>query len=145
MRLTLHTDYALRLLTYLALKPNDVATIRDVAETYGISRNHLVKIADGLRHAGFIDTQRGRGGGLRLARPAHAIGIGAVVRAMEEDLDLVECFDPQTDRCRIGPSCRLKHLLHEALDAWMAVLDKATLADLVERPKPLRRLLALTA
>jgi len=145
MRLTLHTDYALRLLMYLAVKPDGRATIREVAETYGISRNHLVKVAHELGRAGFVETLRGRGGGLRLARPADAIGIGKVVRAMEEDFRLVECFDPQTDRCRIGPSCRLKRLLREALEAYMEVLGNATLADLVEKPKPLRRLLALTA
>lgn len=145
MRLTVHTDYALRLLMYLALKPGKVATIREVAETYGISRNHLVKVAHELGRAGFVETLRGRGGGLRLARPPEAIGIGDVVRKMEEDFRLVECFDPQTDRCRIGPSCRLRHLLHDALDAYMEMLDGATLADLVERPKPLRRLLEITA
>ena len=145
MRLTLHTDYALRLLMYLAVKPDGRATIREVAETYGISRNHLVKVAHELGRAGFVETLRGRGGGLRLAHPAEAIGIGKVVRAMEEDFRLVECFDPQTDRCRIGPSCRLKRLLREALEAYMDVLGSATLADLVEKPKPLRRLLALTA
>lgn len=145
MRLTLHTDYALRLLMYLAVKPDGRATIREVAETYGISRNHLVKVAHELGRAGFVETLRGRGGGLRLVHPAEAIGIGKVVRAMEEDFRLVECFDPQTDRCRIGPSCRLKRLLREALEAYMEVLGSATLADLVEKPKPLRRLLALTA
>ncbi|PKQ03496.1 MAG: BadM/Rrf2 family transcriptional regulator [Alphaproteobacteria bacterium HGW-Alphaproteobacteria-11] len=145
MRLTLHTDYALRLLMYLAVKPDGRATIREVAETYGISRNHLVKVAHELGRAGFVETLRGRGGGLRLARPAEAIGIGKVVRAMEQDFRLVECFDPQTDRCRISPSCRLRRLLREALEAYMDVLGNATLADLVEKPKPLRRLLALTA
>lgn len=145
MRLTLHTDYALRLLMYLAVKPDGRATIREIAETYGVSRNHLVKVAHELGRAGFVETLRGRGGGLRLARPADAIGIGKVVRAMEEDFRLVECFDPQADRCRISPSCRLKRLLREALEAYMDVLGSATLADLVEKPKPLRRLLALTA
>ncbi|MBX3488300.1 Rrf2 family transcriptional regulator [Parvibaculum sp.] len=145
MRLTLHTDYALRLLMYLAVKPDGRATIREVAETYGISRNHLVKVAHELGRAGFVETLRGRGGGLSLARPAEDIGIGKVVRAMEEDFSLVECFDPQTDRCRISPSCRLRRLLREALQAYMDVLGDATLADLVEKPKPLRRLLALTA
>lgn len=143
MRLTLHTDYALRLLMYLAVKPDGRATIREVAEAYGISRNHLVKVAHELGRAGFVETLRGRGGGLRLARPAEAIGIAKVVRAMEEDFRLVECFDPQTDRCRISPSCRLKRLLRQALEAYMEVLGKATLADLVDKPKPLRRLLAL--
>ncbi|MEQ8267974.1 MAG: Rrf2 family transcriptional regulator [Parvibaculum sp.] len=143
MRLTLHTDYALRLLTCLALKPDDISTIAEVAERYDISRNHLTKVAHELGRAGFVETLRGRGGGLRLARAPEKIAIGDVIRAMEEDFCLVECFAAETNRCRIGPACRLKHLLREALDAWLAVLDGATLADLVERPKPLRRLLAL--
>ncbi|ABS64297.1 transcriptional regulator, BadM/Rrf2 family [Parvibaculum lavamentivorans DS-1] len=143
MRLTLHTDYALRLLTYLALKPDEIATISEVAESYSISRNHLTKVAHELGRAGFVETLRGRGGGLRLARAAGKIGIGDVVRAMEEDFCIVECFAAETDRCRIGPACRLKRVLKQALDAWLAVLDDTTLADLVERPQPLRRLLAL--
>lgn len=145
MRLTLHTDYALRLLMYLAVKPDGRATIREVAEAYEISRNHLVKVAHKLGRAGFVETLRGRGGGLRLARPADAIGIATVVRAMEEDLRLVECFDARTDRCCISSACRLKRLLREALGAYMDVLGEATIADLVDKPKPLRRLLALTA
>ncbi len=143
MRLTLHTDYALRLLTCLALKPGEIVTISDVAESYGISRNHLMKVAHELGRAGFVETLRGRGGGLRLSRMPEEIVIGDVVRAMEEDFCIVECFAAETNRCRIGPAYRLKHLLKEALDAWLAVLDEATLADLVARPKPLRRLLAL--
>ncbi len=86
-----------------------------------------------------------RGGGLRLARPPEEIAIGDVVRAMEEDFRIVECFDRDANSCCIAPTCRLKRLLKEALDAWLAVLDGATLADLVEKPAPLRRLLALTA
>lgn len=144
MRLTLHTDYALRLLMHLAIAPDKRVTISDVAEAFVISRNHLVKVAYGLGQAGFVETVRGRGGGLRLARPAEEIAIGDVVRAMEEDFRIVECFDREANTCCIAPACRLKRLLKEALDAWIGVLDGATLADLVERPAPLRRLLALT-
>ena len=145
MRLTLHTDYALRLLMHLALAPERLVTISEVAASFSISRNHLVKVAHELGQAGFVETMRGRGGGLRLARPPEEIAIGDVVRAMEEDFRIVECFDRDANSCCIAPACRLKRLLKEALDAWAAVLDGATLADLVERPAPLRRLLALTA
>lgn len=145
MRLTLHTDYALRILMHLALAPGRLVTISEVAASFSISRNHLVKVAHELGQAGFVETMRGRGGGLRLARPPEEIAIGDVVRAMEEDFRIVECFDRDANSCCIAPACRLKRLLKEALDAWAAVLDGATLADLVERPAPLRRLLALTA
>ena len=145
MRLTLHTDYALRVLMHLALAPGRLVTISEVAASFSISRNHLVKVAHELGQAGFVETMRGRGGGLRLARPQEEIAIGDVVRAMEEDFRIVECFDRDANSCCIAPACRLKRLLKEALDAWLAVLDGATLADLVERPAPLRRLLALTA
>lgn len=143
MRLTLYTDYSLRLLTYLALKPDEVSTVAEVAESYDISRNHLTKVAHELGRAGFVETLRGRGGGLRLARAPEAINIGAVVRAMEEDFCVVECFAAENRSCRIGPACRLRHVLDDALAAWFAVLDETTLADLVAKPKPLRRLLAI--
>lgn len=145
MRLTLHTDYALRVLMHLALAPERLVTISEVAASFSISRNHLVKVAHELGQAGFVETMRGRGGGLRLARPPEEIAIGDVVRAMEEDFRIVECFNRDANSCCIASACRLKRLLKEALDAWAAVLDGATLADLVERPAPLRRLLALTA
>lgn len=144
MRLTLHTDYALRLLMHLAVAPGRLVTISEVSEAFGISRNHLVKVAHELGKAGFVETMRGRGGGLRLARPAENIAIGDVVRAMEEDFRIVECFDREANTCCIAPACRLKRLLREALEAWLTVLDGATLAELVEKPAPLRRLLALT-
>ncbi|MBX3447582.1 MAG: Rrf2 family transcriptional regulator [Parvibaculaceae bacterium] len=145
MRLTMHTDYALRLLMHLALAPDRLVTISEVAEAYAISRNHLVKVAHELGKEGFVETVRGRGGGLRLARLPEQIGIGEVVRAMEEDFRIVECFDRKINACCIAPACRLKHLLADALNAWLAVLDGATLADLVARPAPLRRLLAIGA
>ena len=143
MRLTMHTDYALRLLMHLALAPERLVTIAEVAEAYAISRNHLVKIAHELGKQGFVETTRGRGGGLRLACSPGEIAIGDVVRAMEEDFRIVECFERKSNTCRIAPACGLKHLLDDALNAWLAVLDKATLADLVARPAPLRRLLAI--
>ena len=145
MRLTVHTDYALRMLIYLALCAPERSTIQEIAEAYGISKNHLMKVAHELGRAGWVETLRGRGGGLRLkGRPA-AIRVGAVVRRMEEDFRLVECFDPDSDTCRITPACRLQGVLREAGLAFIDVLDGYTLADLVDRPRALARLLDIPA
>jgi len=144
MRLTLHTDYALRLLMYLAIEPDSLQTIETIAARYRISRNHLMKVAQTLVQAGVVDSIRGRGGGLRLARPAAAINIGAVVRATEDGFALVECFHPQGD-CIITPACSLRGPLEQALMAFLAVLDRYTLADLVANPgnlKAMRKLLS---
>ncbi|HVJ53705.1 MAG TPA: Rrf2 family transcriptional regulator [Aliidongia sp.] len=136
MRLTLHTDYALRTLIYLGLRPDRRVSIREIAEAYGISENHLVKLVHKLGQGGMIETIRGKGGGLRLGRPAAEIGIGDVVRFTEEDLALVDCFQADGRRhCAITDACRLQLLLHDALDAFMAVLDTRTLADLLAEPQ----------
>ena len=141
MRLMVYTDYALRLLMLLALKSGDSATIQETADRYGISKNHLMKIAHRLGQAGIIETTRGRRGGLRLARNPSQISVGDVVRLTEEDFTLVECFDPDRNQCVIASACRLKTALGEARDAFLAVLDGYTLADLVARPTALRRIL----
>lgn len=130
MRLTLHTDYALRVLMYLGLREDGLASIREIAEAYGISENHLTKVVHGLGRAGFIDTLRGRGGGLRLAMPPDAIRIGAVVRRTEDDMALVACFS-EGGHCTIAGPCLLRPLLREALEAFLAVLDRVTLAELI--------------
>lgn len=149
MRLTQHTDFALRLLIALAVvayrapEAGATVTIRDVAERYGISRNHLMKVANELTRLGVVEGLRGRGGGVRLAHPAEDISIGAVVRALEASDDLVECFDPATDTCAISPACRLKGVLGRAQEAFLAVLDGYSLADLVRRPETLKALLSL--
>lgn len=137
MRLTLHTDYALRLLMYLAIEPGRLQTIEAIAQRYRISRNHLMKVAQTLVQAGVVDSIRGRGGGLKLARSAETINIGAVVRATEDGFALVECFDPEGD-CIITPACSLRGPLEQALMAFLAVLDRFTLADLVKNPGNLR-------
>jgi len=142
MRVTLHSDYALRLLMYLAVARERRASAEDVAQAYGLSRNHLMKVAQGLVRAGFVESTRGRGGGLELAMDADKINIGAVIRAMEQDLALVECMG-EHNACVIAGACRLKGVMQEALRAWLAVLDKYTLADLVQRPAPIRRMLAV--
>ncbi|MCG8594602.1 MAG: Rrf2 family transcriptional regulator [Kiloniellales bacterium] len=143
MRLTTHTDYALRVLMYLALRPGESSTIQEIAESYAISKNHLMKVVQNLGAAGWIETSRGRGGGLRLAKPPEAIDLGAVVRATEEDLALVECFKPEQNLCAITSACRLKGVFAEALEAFFQVLSNYTLADLVRRPRSLARLLEL--
>ncbi len=137
MRLTLHTDYALRTLIYLGLRTDRRVSIREIAVAHRISENHLVKVVHNLGRGGFIETTRGKGGGLRLARPAEAINIGAVVRFTEEDMALVACFqDPATGAgCALIDACRLQGLLGEALAAFLAVLDGQSLADLL-RPNP---------
>lgn len=145
MRLTLYTDYALRVLMFLALKGETLSTIQEIAATYDISSNHLMKLVTALGRAGLIETVRGRNGGLRLAMAPDEINIGALVRRTEDDGQHVECFEAATNQCHITASCKLRHKLREALDAYYAVLDEVTLADLVARPQPLRRLLAISA
>ena len=135
MRLTLYTDYSLRVLLYLAGKEDEVVTISDLADFYKISRNHLVKVVHNLGLNGYILTTRGRNGGLRLAHPAKEILIGDVVRSTEPDLDLLECFNPATDQCVITRSCSLKSVLFNAQATFMGVLDQYTLADLSKAPK----------
>jgi Rrf2 family nitric oxide-sensitive transcriptional repressor len=144
VQLTLYSDYSLRTLIHLAVAPDRWVTIDEIARAYGISKAHLMKVAHQLGVSGWIETARGRGGGLRLAREPREIGIGDVIRTTEENLDLVECFAPDGN-CPITPACGLRPVLGEALAAFLAVLDRYTLADLVERKrKPLARLLAIS-
>ena len=140
MQLTRYTDYSLRVLIYLAVHQDQLATIEEIAEAYDISKAHLMKIVHQLGLAGYVETVRGRGGGLRLARPPQKIRIGEVVRHTEE-MVVVECFDPKTSHYRIQPACELRGVLKEALDAFLRTLDGYTLADLVARRRePLARL-----
>lgn len=142
MQLTRYSDYSLRVLTYLALHPERLVTIEEIARRYGISKAHLMKVVHQLGQRGYVETLRGRGGGLRLARNADRIVVGEVVRATEGDLDLVDCFDPLTQRCVIQHACGLRPVLDEALGAFLAALDRYTVADLVtRRRKSLLRLL----
>jgi Rrf2 family nitric oxide-sensitive transcriptional repressor len=129
-------------LTFLAIRPESLATIEEISDAFGISRGHLMKVVHELGRAGFIETLRGRGGGIRLARPAHEIKVGDVVRQTEGPMVLVECFDPATSHCRIEPACGLRPILDEALGAFITTLDRYTVADLVaRRRKPLTQLL----
>jgi Rrf2 family nitric oxide-sensitive transcriptional repressor len=133
MRLTQWTDYALRVLIYCAadLKRETAPTIAEVAQAYGISRSHLMKIVMRLSALGWLETTRGRGGGLRLTMSPQDISVGRIVRQMEEDFRTVECFDSATNTCRLDGSCRLKHGLQSALNSYLAVLDSLSLADVM--------------
>jgi len=130
MHITQHTDYALRVLMFLAANDHRRPTIKEISESFGISRNHLMKVVNALIRDGYVDGLRGRGGGLRLAMAPAEIRIGAVVRAMEPGMALVECFGTGGD-CRLQGGCRLTGVLGKALDAFLAELDGATLADIV--------------
>jgi Rrf2 family nitric oxide-sensitive transcriptional repressor len=139
VRLTRYTDYAMRTLLHLGARPEAVCSIAEIARAYRISRNHLMKVVNELGRAGFVTSLRGRSGGIRLARSPAEISVGAVVRHMEEDFALANCPD-----CVIAPACGLSAVLDEALRAFLAVLDRATLADLLgRRAAALRALLAV--
>lgn len=145
MRLNLQSDYALRLLMHLATNDDRLVTIGEVAGRFRISQNHLMKVAHLLGREGFIETVRGRSGGLRLARAADVIRVGDVVRRMEGDLAIVACFDQGEAACLLARACRLKGALHEALEAFLGVLDRYTIGDLTNRNPKLRGLLGVEA
>jgi Rrf2 family nitric oxide-sensitive transcriptional repressor len=135
VHLTLHADYSLRVLLYLAARPDRLVSTQEVSEAYGISKNHLVRVVQALGKHGFIEVRPGRSGGLTLARAPSDISLGQVFRVTEPDFHLVECFDRQTNTCPIAPACGLKGILFEARDAFLAVLDKYTLADVTKRSR----------
>ena len=141
MKLTAFTDYSLRVLIHVATAPEGRATIAQVAQAYGISEHHLVKVVHLLGREGFLVNTRGRGGGLRLAAPARSISVGKVVRATEGADVPVECFDAEHDRCAISGQCRLSGILHDAMQAFHRVLDAYSLEDLVTNRKVLAAIL----
>ena len=145
MHLNRFTDNALRCLTFLALQPGETATAAEIARRMRMSEDHLVKVIQRLTQLGYVETIRGRRGGVQLAMPADRINVGRVVRDTEETFTLVECFDPETNKCPIAPACALAGALDEALNAFFAVLDAQTLADLTRQPARLRRLLGVPA
>ena len=130
MRLSDYTDYSLRVLMYCATHLERRVTIAELAEHYRVSKNHLMKVVNDLARQGLIETTRGRNGGLRLLKPAASVRVGDVVRAAETDLRMVECFDAATDSCLLTPTCQLKNVFKEALQAYLDVLDGVTLADI---------------
>lgn len=141
MRLTVFSDYTLRVLMYLALDRTRLATIPEIATAYGISENHLMKVVHQLARAGIVESVRGKGGGIRLARAPEEIRVGEIVRASEGKAPIVECLSGDPQACRITSSCRLKGILVSAFEALYDSLDEHTLADLVERPRALRGML----
>lgn len=142
MRLTLHTDYSLRVLIYVGIVDGKWITINDIAKTFDISKQHLMKVVNNLSQKGYLDTARGRGGGIRLGRPPRDINIGAVVRDTEETLGVVGCLE-QRGYCPIQRVCELRGVLNEATQAFLAVLDGCTLADLIKPRRALSSLLLL--
>jgi Rrf2 family nitric oxide-sensitive transcriptional repressor len=144
MKLTRFTDYSLRVLIYLGLKDDGRVTIKEISDAYNISRNHLMKVVSLLTRMGYVDARRGPGGGIALARPATEIVIADVVRDMEDDLNLVECFCEEGS-CIIKPVCELKAALSEALDAYLQILEGYTLRDLLRPRAQLARVLGMTA
>jgi Rrf2 family nitric oxide-sensitive transcriptional repressor len=137
MRLSLHTDFALRTLMFLAVNDGH-RSIAEIAKAYGISKNHLMKVAQRLVAEGFVEAARGRSGGLQLARPAREINVGAVVRKLEETGAFVECFDPATNSCVITATCQLRHALSGALEAFSRHLDQFSIADMIGDPAAMR-------
>ncbi|MES2878923.1 MAG: Rrf2 family transcriptional regulator [Pseudomonadota bacterium] len=130
MRLTEYTDYTLRVLMFCALHPERSVTIAELAESHAVSKNHLMKIVNDLARQGLLQTTRGRGGGLRLLKPAADIRIGDVVRMTETDFRMVECFDANHNACTLTAHCQLKQVFKTALQSYLAELDKVTLADI---------------
>lgn len=132
MQLTSFTDYGLRSLMYLAARPQNLCSVREISEHYGISRNHLVKVVHRLAQLGHIESSKGKGGGIKLACDPKSLMLGELVKQLEPHMFLVECFDEKTNTCQITVSCQLKHYLYEARVAFLDSLNRYTLADAKE-------------
>jgi Rrf2 family transcriptional regulator, nitric oxide-sensitive transcriptional repressor len=145
MRLTAFTDYCLRTLIFVAIKGDALTTIDEIAARHKINRNHLVKVVFRLGQLGYLQTTRGKGGGIRLASDASKLSLGKLVRQTEQDFALVECFPGRDCLCVIEPACVLKSALGLALEAFFAVLDQYTIADLTKPSRNLAQLLAVPA
>src|SRR5574338_291469 len=141
MRLSTYSDYSIRVLMQAALRHPERVTVDEVAETYGISRHHLVKVVHDLGRSGYLQTRRGVGGGFTLARPPDQIRVGDIVRLGEESEAVIDCTDKPGFPCRIFPACQLRGVLDEAASAFFAVLDRYTLADLIKQPSKMRAVL----
>jgi Rrf2 family nitric oxide-sensitive transcriptional repressor len=140
MRLTAFSDYALRVLVYLGLHEGERCTVAGIAGAYGISANHLTKVVQHLAQDGYVETTRGKGGGMRLALAPERVNLGELMRGTEERR-LVECFEGGASRCRIESACALRGILGDALEAFFAVLDRHTLADLLRPSRKLAKVL----
>ena len=142
MYLTRHADYTMRLLIHLAVQQGGTATIQEIADRFAISRNHLMKVANRATRAGYVEGVRGRAGGLKLAKGPNEINIGEVLRTIE-DWNLVECFQSSSNRCRITRGCGLQSILKEAVEAFLAVLDRYSLEDVIRKRSILVQMLGL--
>ncbi|HFD91962.1 MAG TPA: Rrf2 family transcriptional regulator [Gammaproteobacteria bacterium] len=131
MHLTYHTDYALRVLVYLGLKNGALATMPEISEYFGISRNHLVKVVNLLSRQNLVETQRGKGGGVRLVRDPAEINIGEIVRHAEFHFNIMACFEEGKDHCAIASVCKLKEIFRRAAQGFLEVLDEYTLANVL--------------
>lgn len=143
MQLKNYTDYSLRTLIYLAINPDRLVTIAEVAQVFGLSRNHLMKVAQQLANCGYVRSVSGKNGGMTLARPPEAINLGDVVRRMENCFDVVECLSPRKSSCCIEPACLLKGIFREAMEQFLASLDRYTLGDVLRNREVLARLAVL--
>ena len=142
MQLTRYSDYCLRVLIYLAVTEDELVTIEEISQSYGISRNHLMKVVNHLARLNYIQSVRGKGGGIRLSLAPANINVGRLIRDTEADLAVVECFSSK-NQCCITPACKLKTILGEALTAFLSVLDQYTLKDIVDDESSLKKLLGL--
>lgn len=140
MHLTTFSDYSMRVMMYLGLQHGQLVNISDIAQAYKISENHLTKVVHYLARSGYVETVRGKGGGLRLARDPDTVNIGEMIRNTEGDTGLLPCLETDS-ACCIQPSCKLMGMLREAQTALFKVLDKYTLADLLSQEEPLARIL----
>jgi Rrf2 family transcriptional regulator, nitric oxide-sensitive transcriptional repressor len=141
VHLTQFSDYSLRLVLYLACHPEKVVSADEISRAFGISRHHLVKVVQTLTDLGVVEAQRGRGGGMRLAKRPSEINVGWLIRRTEPHFDLVECFDPEANTCPIAPACGLNGALHRALKAFLGVLDEYSLDQLLTQRSDLVTLL----
>lgn len=144
MNLKKYTDYALRVLLFTGMKADEELTsIKEISRVFDISQHHLGKIVFELNKMGLIETIRGRNGGIRLAKPAEEINVGLLVRQLENDFVLLECFDKGQNHCVISPGCTLKHVLNRALHAFFKVLEEYTIKDLIENEEELKALMGI--
>ncbi|ASK62644.1 Rrf2 family transcriptional regulator [Virgibacillus phasianinus] len=144
MQLKKYTDYALRVLIYTGTKNNDeLASIKEISKTFAISQNHLGKVVFELNKKGYLETVRGRNGGIRLAKPPEEMNVGEIVREFEDDFAILECFDKSRNHCVITPACKLKHALNEAVQAFLQVLDDYTVNDLITNRGHLKKLMGI--
>ena len=132
MQITRFTDYGLRTLMYVAARSENIASVKEVSDHYGISRNHLVKVVHRFSQLGYIETTKGKGGGIKIAKGTEKLRLGELIKQLEPNMNMVECFDAKTNTCRITGSCQLKHYLFEATQSFINTMNKYTLADTVQ-------------